>query len=783
MILNHLTIALRIVRRHRIHAAINILGLAVAMAASIIILLYVWDDLGFERLHANADRIYRVFREYTDKEKALRVALTPQPLAAALKHDLVEVEEAASVSNPQSAWVRRDGEWLKVEPVHFAEPAFFRIFSFDLCWGTLEKALQERRSAVLTIEQAEKMFGNQNPVGKTITVRGIGDLRVTAVIEKPRQSHLLPGIILPMTLYVPRYDIDPKMINNFTTYILAAKHEDEDSLRRSVAAYAQIFWGPETKETFQLQALRRIWLHSDYAYDFIKAPYKADLDYLMLTVAFSILAMACFNYINIETARAGRRAAEVSLRKALGAGRRQLIVQFLGEAWVLSTIAFCLSLVLVEIALPAFNRFTIIKDLRLFDSGNMMILLMLLGVAAATGLAAGGYPALLLAAVPPARVLKKRGLEITGAMLRKALVVIQFSVSILLIVGTLVMSAQLNYMRSKDPGYEPKHLVCVKLTEAVVRHFGAFKADLLRHPRIVAVTAARDLPTWRGPSITIKDWEGRTDAPGFLINYGAVDRDFIETMQIELAAGTSFSRDHTGKGLIVNQAAVDRMGMSDPIGKSISGWRHEGRIIGVVKDYFYNSMRERIEPLVLKVSTDDINFMLARISPEKTTATLAAIEQAWAGYEPELPAHPVFLDEQLNRIYLTESKVTQLLSYASMIAVWISCLGLYGLTTFIAAQRSKEIAIRKAYGASTGAILGMLTVEYVKILSAAILISWPAAYVALNRWLETFAQHIRLDWRLLVPAALIAVAVVFVTVFYQALKTASANPAEALRYE
>jgi putative ABC transport system permease protein len=784
MLFNHLIIALRIIRRHKVHAAINILGLALAMAVSIIIMLYVQDDFRHEERHVNVDRTFRVYREYPDMGKLAKVALTSQPLAAALKDHLYGIEDAVTLTNPNSAWVRHGDQWLKIYPLHFTDPSFFRIFTVNVLSGTLAGALEDPRSAILTKTAAKKIYGSQNPVGKKLFVRSIGDFSVTAVIEDPQRTHLRLGVILPMDRYVFQLDLNPRWINNFTTYVLAGRYESEESVRSSVAKYAKIYEGPETKEVYRLQPLRRVWLHSDLAYDFLRAPYHAELDYVMLTVVLSILAMACFNYINIETARAGRRAAEVALRKALGADRRQLISQFLGEAWVLCLLALFLAVILVETVLPVFNRFVILKELKLFDPLNFNILLFLIGTALATGLAAGSYPALLLSAIKPAEVLKRINHRVAGATLRQIMVAAQFSVSILLILATLTLAAQLEYLCQKDPGYDPKNLVAARLTDAVAEKYDAFKADLLSHPNITAVTAARDLPNWRGPSIILRDWEGRQGEPDFLIYHGSVDRDFIETMRIELLEGISFAGDESGgKGLIVNQAAVEAMGMSDPLGSYMAGWSHEGQIIGVVKNYFYNNMRESLEPLVLKVSLDNIRFFFARISSENAEESLAFIERQWGKYEPELPVDLVFFEKIISGMYLTEEKLSKLFGWATLIAIWISCLGLYGLTTFIAVQRSKEIAIRKSYGASIGDILKMLTLQYLKIVLVANLVAWPVAYLAMNRWLATFEQHIGLNWTLFVLTAIISILVVLATVSYQALKTASANPVDALRYE
>jgi putative ABC transport system permease protein len=783
MVFNQLKTTLRHLLRRKGHCLTNLGGLAVAMAAGILILMHVRDDLGFERTHVAVDRIYRVFREFPQEEKSMRIALTPRPLASALKHDLTAVEEAAGISLSKSAWLRRSGEWIRVEPVHYTDPSFFRIFSFGTRSGSLEQALKDSRTAVLTASQARRIFGGEDPVGRTIHLRNIGDLSVTAVIEDPRRSHLRLGVILPAALNRLTPQSASRSRSNSTTYILAGRHESAEGLGRKIAEYAKVYWGPDTSEVFRIQPLRRIWLHSDLAYDFLQAPYGIRLLYLLLSVALGIVAMACINYVNIETARVGIRAGEVAVRKAFGARRPQLIAQFLGESCALSLLALLLALILVEAVLPAFNRFTLIKDLRLFTPGNIRLFLLLLGMALATGLAAGAYPALVLASIPPAGALRNTPRLFAGTRMRKALVVGQFSAAVMLVIATFGLAAQLRYLHDKNPGYDPKQLLCAWLPETLVKNFDAFRVELLKHPAIVAVTAARDMPTWRGPSFAMQDWEGKQSKEGFLIYHGFVERSFVETMRLELLAGTGFAEDESGNGLIVNQAAVERMGMSAPVGRRIAGSLYEGHIIGVVKNYHYNSMRERIEPLVLKVSAENLHVLFIRTAPDPPPDTFAFIQAAWRKFEKELPADLVFLQDALDEIYKTEYKVNQLFGIGAIIAIWIACLGLHGLSTFFAVQRSKEIAIRKSCGASKTAILKMLAAEYTQLLLAANLIAWPIAYFLIDRWLDTFAQRVQLGWALFLLAFATTAAIVLTTVFYQAWKTASANPAVALRYE
>ncbi len=517
MFANYFRTALRNILRHKVHALVNLVGFAAAMAAAIPVLLFALDDFTFDTFHRHADRIFRVIRTYRTGESAIPVALSPEPLAAALKNDLPEVEDAVCFTNFDEYPVRYAGRWVRDVRAIFTYPAFFRIFSFEILRSSGRRLLEEPNSAVLTEDVCRRMFADEDPIGKTIFIPRVGEVRVDAIIENPRRTHIAFGVIVPMERYPNPGYVGSWKNSNFYAYVLLREGVDPGEFDRKHNRYLKKYDLPEfgLTQEISLQPLTRVFLQqSEFTYDLMRAPYDIRLDYLLLAVVVSILAVAVMNYVNIETARAARRAGEIALRKTLGASRGQLVAQLLCEAILLSVLAFLLSLCIVEVTLPAFNRWVEmeVKDLKLFSPENGRVLFAMAAAALLAGALAGVYPAILLSSFRPAAVFKRAmGVAAPPGTLRKVLVVAQFGVSIVLIIATLTINRQLNYMRTRSPGYNPENLACVPLSEAVRKRYDDFKALLLTHANIARVTAARDMPVWEAPSTYPKDWEGRTE--------------------------------------------------------------------------------------------------------------------------------------------------------------------------------------------------------------------------------------------------------------------------------
>jgi hypothetical protein len=641
---------------------------------------------------------------------------------------------------------------------------------------------------VLSESLAKKIFKEENPIGKTLHVKSIGDLYVTAVIKDEKNSHIRPGAILPFHLYRdPDGNFDPWWRYNYTNYVMLHKNTQFEAANQKLADYLKKNINPETTWQFQLQPLKKIWLHSHLAYDFFRPPYDIRAIYLLVTIAAFIFITAGMNYMNLATAQSERRTEEVGLRKVVGASRVQIILQFLGESVLLSCISLICAIIIAEILLPGFNSLIEIKKIVLFDSKNFAILLGFLTAAVVTGLISGSYPALLLSSFQPSEIIKgniSKGPK--RSLFRKVIIVTQFTISITLMISTLSLYSQLQFMQSKELGYNAENLIYMPMTEKIKQRYGHIKNILLEHPRITHVTSVKNLPTWRGPSAQLAKWEGNTSSKRIWMYHGSVDHDFIDTFQIQIILGKKFSKDLSADAipeLIVNEEAVRQMELEDPIGKQLTMWNHDGRIVAVLKDFHFNNVKYKVDPIVLKVAIEETRYLFIRILPGNASETLSFIEDSWRRVEQDFPFYQKFLDESLNEMYKVEQKMAKIFNYGAVLAIFISCLGLFGLSAFITEKRTKELVIRKTCGASIFRIVNMLSVEFFKLVLIANLIAWPIAYYALNKWLQNYAYRIDIGAGPFVLSAFLVLIIALITVGYQAIKAARANPVEALRYE
>jgi len=788
MFKNYLIVAVRNIRRQKLYTTINIAGLAIGMAGSILILLFVLDELTFDKFHKHADSIYRVYAIIGESGEKLPVALTPKEVAGAFKKDFPEIIDSVCLAYGWNILIKYNDQWISEQQVSYTNSSFFEIFSFTFVQGSSENTLSEPYSIVLGESLAKKIFKAENPIGKTLHVKNIGDLNVTAVIKDEKNSHIRSKAFLPFHLYKdPDGEFKPWNRYHYTNYVMLQKDANFETVNQKVADYLLINIDPTTTWQLQLQPIKEIWLHSHLIYDFFRPPYDIRVIYLLVTIAAFILITAGMNYMNLATVQSEQRAAEIGLRKAVGAGRIQIILQFLGESVLLSCISLICAIILAEIFLPGFNNLIEIKELVLFDSKNFVILLVFLTAGVVTGLISGSYPALFVSAFQPAEIInRKMGKRPNGSLLRKILIVSQFSVSIILIITTVTVYRQMQYMQSKELGYNAENLIYIPMTDTIKQRSDHIKTILLQHSNITHVTSVMNLPTWRGPSARLAKWEGNSSGKKIWMYHGSVDHDFIDTFQIQIIRGSNFSKDSSADatpGLILNEEAVRRMELKDPIGKHFSMWNHDGRIIAVVKDFHFNNVRYKVDPIVLKVAPAEARWMVIRVLPENISETLSFIETNWRRVEQDFPFSHNFLNEPLKEMYILEQKIAEILSYGTILAIFIACLGLFGLSAFTTEKRSKELAIRKACGASIFRIVNMLSVEFAKLVLIANLIAWPIAYFALNKWLRNYAYHIDIEAGPFFLSAFLAFMIALISVGYQAIKAAKANPVEALRYE
>jgi putative ABC transport system permease protein len=790
MIKNYLLVAIRNLRRHKAYSLINITGLAIGMACTVLILLWVQDELSFDRFHDHAGRIVRVYRDEARTASGSSSALTSPPMAAALKKDFPEVLESTRFGT----WQRRlvtNGETSVVETEYMhADPDFFEMFSFPFVKGDPQTAFSIPNSVVLSESAARKYFGSDDPMGRTLTVDGAFDIIVTGVVQDPpSNSSLKFSMLSPFALLLSKYlselDSDNWGFNSFSTFLLLAPEVRAPDFSAKLDGYLQRYAAEDT-DRLVVQPLTDIHLRSTVGHE----PFATgSIKYVWIfsALALFILAIAAINFMNLTTARSVTRAREVGMRKVVGARRPQLVRQFFAESILTSLLALGIALIFVELSLSAFNGLSG-KAITTDWLAKLPILLGCLGISLATGVFSGIYPALFLSAFRPIRVLKGvlRGAG-GGTAFRKTLVILQFSLSVFLITGTAVISRQMTYLRTKDLGFDKERIIHLRLFGELVGKYPVIRERLLQNPDVVSVTASLALPTDIRNSPGTPEWDGKDPSDKWDIRADFVDFDYIETFRIPIVEGRSFSRHFATdaeKAYIVNEEAVRRMGLKQPVvGQRFAFWRLEGRIVGIMKDAHFQNFHTKIEPLVFKIFPDWFRFLYIKLKAGDTPAVLASIEKTWASLHLGYPFDYRFLDEDFDGLYRAEARMGTLFRTFAALAVFIACLGLFGLASFMAEQRTKEIGIRRILGASIPGITAIMSREFAVLVLAANLVAWPAAWFFMGRWLRGFAYRAELSpWSFVLSGAA-ALAVALLTVGALSVRAASANPADALRYE
>ncbi|MCD4834434.1 MAG: ABC transporter permease [Bacteroidales bacterium] len=787
MIKNYILTAIRNLKRHTTYSFINIIGLAIGMACSILILLWVQDELKFDKWHSKKDRIERVLVSIINNGEPYRVAVTPAALAPNMQKDFPEIELMCRFKN-WGPWLfkYKDGEYIQAGSAAIDSTAF-NIFDFKFISGNPKNALTDAHSVVLTEKVSKRIFGEENPVGKIIEVRERGAFKITGVIEYVDHSHFDFDFLFPFHLLredgedIDEMDQGPY---NFTTYFLLKNKNLSEKVNDKLNRYLDKFDEENDTELFS-QSLNDIYLKSDFAYDFT---IRGDLNNVITfsLIAFLVLLIACINFMNLTTARSSNRAKEIGLRKVVGAKRKNVISQFFCESIFMSLLSFVIALVLVALLLPKFNELSG-KELSAGLISDPYILTMLIVIAVITGLIAGSYPALYLSAFNPIKVLKGKlssGAKSSG--LRRTLVVIQFTLSVALIISTILIAKQIKYINNKDLGYNKHHLIYLGMENNTRQNYKSIKQQLLQNPNIKGVTTSRVLPVYACPSMTLEEWEGKSDDRTMSLHYFPVGFDFFETMQISMAEGRAFSEylsSDTINSFIVNEEAVRQMGMENPIGKTITLDEEPGYIVGVMKDFNFNNIKNKIAPLMLYIDPNQANICFIRVGTNDIQKTLDYIQDIWKSFEPDYEFNYRFMDETLENLYRAEQRSNTLINYFSIFAIFISCLGIFGLASFMAEQKTKEIGIRKVLGASVPTIVRMFSAEFTKLIIIGNILAWPIAYYAMNRWLENFAYHTELSLWMFVLGAVLSIAVVIITISYQSYKAAIRNPAESLRNE
>jgi predicted permease len=786
MIKNYLKIALRNIRRHKGYSFINITGLAIGMACCLLITIWVLDELSYDTFHENAGTLYRVEENQDYSGRKFHVYSTPYPLAPALKDEIPEIKEATRYVYAGGLLIRHEEKSFFEDYTWAVDPSFLHMFTFPLIRGDNNTALDSPYSLVVTEDTSKKYFGEEDPLGKVVSVNNQYDFTITGVMNNvPHNSYFRFEIIIPYEFLRTTGQTNEEWgSNSIQTYVQLQENMPFERVNEKIFGFIRTRL-PENRTDLMLMPFTNLRLHEYSGWEL--SGNAVQYVYIFSLIAFFVLLIACINFMNLSTARSANRAKEVGLRKVIGALKRHIIRQFYGESILFAVIALICAIIITSLLLPVFSNLTE-KDLSWNVAGIGMILVGLVAITLFTGLVAGSYPALFLSTFQPVSVLK--GILKSGAAssrFRKVLVVVQFSLSILLIIGTIVVYKQMNYMRNTRLGWDKEHLLFIPMRSDTRKSMVVLKTELKKDPKILGVTRAYQLPGFNYGNAGGADWEGKDPSQAVLIGINAVDFDFIETLKIEMAEGRSFSKefpsDAKSNSFIVNEELAKLMEKESVVGERFSFVGREGIIVGVMKNFHYQTVQNKIEPLAIHINPDNFNYILIRIPPENISASLKSIENAWDRVIPNYPFEYMFLDDAFDTMYRKEQTIGTLLKYFSVLAIFVACLGLFGLASFTAEQRTKEIGIRKVLGASSSQITLLLCLEFFVLVLLANLIAWPIAYFVMKNWLQNYAYKTSVGLFIFLGALGLALIIAIISVSYQAIRAALTNPADSLRYE
>jgi putative ABC transport system permease protein len=786
MFKNYLKVAWRNILRHKAFSSINIVGLAIGLTCSIFILLWVQHELSYDRFNKDASRMYRL----VCAASGFKAAVNPAGMPAELKVKMPEIEEATRISQFQTRVFQVGDKKFEEKQLLCVDSNFLRMFTYPLTKGNSKTALMRPDAIVISQAMATKYFGKENPLGKFIKRDPGINMTVTGVMKDvPATSHVKFDAVMPMSsIYNDNWDLKNNVWDNFNffTYLKLNKKLDKKEIEKFNSRIDQIYKQHEKdlKVNFWLQPLTDIHLLSDFQVDI---PGHGNMQYvnIFFVVAIFILVVACINYMNLATARSERRAKEVGLRKVVGAGRRQLIGQFLGESLLITILALIIAVAAVYLLLPAFNylsgkqiHFNILE-------GKWMIAVT--AMALITGLLSGSYPALFLSGFQPVKVLKGSKIISGGNKLfRNGLVVTQFAVSIILLAGTVVVYQQLKFIRDMNLGFDKSNLIYTQMKGEMWSKQDALKNELKRNPLTSDFAVINDIPVDLTSGTVDVHWEGKDPNSQVVFPTLHVSEEFFDVFRMTLLSGRPFSKEFKSdtSNFILNEKAVKVMGMTpeSAIGKPLSMWNKKGTIVGVVKDFNFKPVQQPIEPMILGLNQWG-GVVVVRTQPGKTAETISALEKIVVSINPTFPFSYDFLDQNIANLYQGEQRMGSLFNIFAVLAIIISSLGLYGLSAFMAEQRTKEIGVRKVLGASVSNMVVMLSSGVTRLILVAVVIAVPVAWWAIKSWLESFAFRVQLSWVIFLGASLAALMIGWITVSFESVKAALANPAKSLRNE
>lgn len=797
MLQNYFKVALRNLYRNKVYSAINIAGLALGVASCILIFLYVQDELSYESHFTKAERIVRVAGEIEHEGQVNKFALSAPILAPTLQKDYPELEHVTQLlhTGKQTIWYK--GKSFNEDKLLFADSAFFEVFDYEFLAGNPATALDAPRTIVLSEQMAIKYFGTADQALNKVLQFSRDSYRVTGVFKDESHSHIQANAFLARSTFDTKsLDVLSDQNHWFNmsryTYVLLQDASQIPAFQEKLKTFAATHVTPWIKEneldaamTFVLQPLSSIHFDTTYESDLSPAG-NITYIYIFSAVAVFLLLIASINYMNLATARSAKRAREVGMRKVVGAYRSQIIGQFIGESLLITLLAVVLALALAQILIPTFNALT---D-KNFDTNFFLqteVLLALFAIILFTGAIAGSYPAIFLSGFKPADVLKAGTAPKGGsAALRRFLVVVQFTISLILIIGTLVVFSQMQFLKNKELGFNKEQVLVIDIPSGdstLVKQIASIKQEFLGNPHIEQVSNAVNIPAASFSTLLVfAEKDGRTLQN--TMNAMFVDYDFIDAMGIELKQGRNFSRNYKTDlrgGVIINEAAAKKMGWHAPIGKRLQMAEWDAKVIGVVKDFHVKSLHSNVEPLVLALIPESAGYLLVRMKPQNMPATISFIQEKWQAFDPKHPMEYFFLDEHFDKQYRAEEKMLTVFGYFSGLTIFIACLGLFGLASFTAEQRTREIGIRKVLGSSTASIVLLLSRDFAVLVLIAILIAIPVAWYGMDKWLQDFAYRTQLSWWIFAAAGLAAMAIALLTVSLQAIKAAMLDPVKAIR--
>jgi len=807
MLKNYLKIAWRNLVKNRTFSIINILGLAIGLCCFLLIALWVMDELSFDKYNKRADRIYRINSDIKFGGSELKLPVASDMMGQMLKKDYPQVEQYTRIYGQGGLLIKKDGQYISEENLAWADSTLFEVFTLPALSGDTKTALNEPNTVVITESTAKKYFNTADAIGKVLETNDEGgtNYKVTAVIKDiPQNSHFHLNMIFSMDNV--RYNWGNFVSHNFFTYLLLKPGIDYKEFEKKFTQYIDKYVIPQAAQFMQIKSmdefekagnklaytltpLRKIHFQTDRNFD-LSPSGSLQYVYIFSAIAIFILLIACINFMNLTTARSANRAKEVGIRKVLGTERKNLMGQFLTESTLMVVLSLILAIAVAMLVLPLFNNVST-KSMTIQSLFSPIILPLLIALPFAVGLIAGSYPAFYLSAFKPIQVLKGNLAGKKSGGLRSTLVVFQFAISIFLIIGTIIIYSQLNYIQNRNLGFNKDQVLIINNAYTLRNNAEAFKTEMLKETGVASGTLTGFLPinSSRNDN-TISSEPVLTSKTGLNLQTWRIDHDYIKTMGMQILKGRDFSRDFKtdSSAVILNETASKLFGFGDdPVGKKIYSGDNAGNftalnVIGMVKDFNFASLRENIGPLLFSLGRD-INMISFKITAANIPSLVKSAETKWKAMAPGMPFSYQFMDESFDQMYRSEQRVGKIALIFSVLAIFIACLGLFGLATFIAEQRTKEIGIRKVLGASIQGIVRLLSKDFLRLVIIAFVVAVPVGWYFMNKWLQDFAYRISISWWVFLIAGIAAMLIAVVTVSFQAIRAALNNPVDNLRTE